>query len=685
MTAPAICVCSAEKEKKLFVGAQDRSVRIYHGITFELLQMVVDMTPSQPDDHLSAFLYVNATGKLYTAGNLITVWVMERYRGGMSHHDSSLDDLCTVLYNRTYKTVLFVSRGGIVSIHNIEDGSDSNRFIIPPPASEAIGNQTIHVSGMKTSINLGVTGSIKDTQDSGIGQHVIMQACLDSTDKRLIVLTSSFTVQFWDFTRGAILFEVVPQVPTSIVHLTHRGNDHKAAYAVSSMNHFSISSDEEGLRKFLILGANSGFVGCLMETAGFIDDEPSFSLVRSEEVVASSTTRVGGKLAKVLFTQQLDKHLIVAGYANGALTLWDMDRGSIEFEFEVKATGIVLGCIQKSNSRGVKVDIRLSKAQQQEEERRRESENAHKVSHLSSLVSALSTMGVLHEMVEEKKKLEAEMVAAKEREEMLALKKKEALETEDERQRQRLEIIKAHHDAALRKSAVPSLCLDIKRSFRPRLLGRVHQHRVDMEIHGHENDLLVNKGQVTRSLVINTSTSSNTNSPPRRLMVKFHENERSKSKIDDCDDSSESNEGAVIGASSESREPNMGVLVQEKEAVNVTEGETYDEGSSTSGKENLRILLADDSLVSLKIMSSALTNHGYDVTATTSGEEAITFLNNQSFSLIIIDILLSADAHGKGVPTFRHILNDSLISIPMIITTSAERSPGEDNIEGEVP
>lgn len=38
LTAPAVAVCIADTEKKLFVGAVDKTVRIWQSITFELLQ-----------------------------------------------------------------------------------------------------------------------------------------------------------------------------------------------------------------------------------------------------------------------------------------------------------------------------------------------------------------------------------------------------------------------------------------------------------------------------------------------------------------------------------------------------------------------------------------------------------------------------------------------------------------------
>ena len=116
------------------------------------------------------------------------------------------------------------------------------------------------------------------------------------------------------------------------------------------MSHNTVSGDEEK-KRFLILGTNCGFVSCFLETS-FIDDEPSFSLIKNEEVLASldragTASRADRPECKVLFSLCLGGMLIAISYSDGSTSMWDLDRAQLVFEFDVKSTGIVLACMQK--------------------------------------------------------------------------------------------------------------------------------------------------------------------------------------------------------------------------------------------------------------------------------------------------------------------------------------------------
>ena len=117
------------------------------------------------------------------------------------------NDLCSVLYNRTFKTILCVGRAGNVAIYNIEDGSDSNRFMIP-------NNTPLFMTTKIDNEKQNNTHKYRDSKSSSA--NFITMACLDGADKRLIIYTQIGVVQFWNFTTGTLLFEVNPQVPTSM-------------------------------------------------------------------------------------------------------------------------------------------------------------------------------------------------------------------------------------------------------------------------------------------------------------------------------------------------------------------------------------------------------------------------------------------------------------------------------------
>ena len=146
---------------------------------------------------------------------------------------SLFDDICSVLYNRTFKTVICISKAGNVAIYNIEDGSDSNRFTIPnntPPslADEGVISPDRTINSTSQRNDSAMSDTLRNTQISTKQQkeqhyhhlptasNFITMACLDAVDKRLVIYTHVGIVQFWNFTTGTLLFEVNPQVPTSM-------------------------------------------------------------------------------------------------------------------------------------------------------------------------------------------------------------------------------------------------------------------------------------------------------------------------------------------------------------------------------------------------------------------------------------------------------------------------------------
>ena len=78
--------------------------------------------------------------------------------------------------------------------------------------------------------------------------------------------------------------------------------------------------------------------------------------------------------------------------------------------------------------------------------------------------------------------------------------------------------MKTLHDASMKKKGRPSLCLDIKPSFRPRLMGemteRMSEHREDIHLKAHQNNLLMQG----RSL---DSQDGKTPASPGRRQVSF--------------------------------------------------------------------------------------------------------------------------------------------------------------------
>ena len=65
-----------------------------------------------------------------------------------------------------------------------------------------------------------------------------------------------------------------------------------------------------------------------------------------------------------------------------------------------------------------------------------------------------------------------------------------------------------------------------------------------------------------------------------------------------------------------------------------------------------RILIADDDPSILMLISDVLTDAGMQVRTVASGEEALHAVGEETFSLIILDIMIKASADLKSVQPF---------------------------------
>jgi DNA-binding response OmpR family regulator len=85
-----------------------------------------------------------------------------------------------------------------------------------------------------------------------------------------------------------------------------------------------------------------------------------------------------------------------------------------------------------------------------------------------------------------------------------------------------------------------------------------------------------------------------------------------------------------------------------------------------SGKK--RILAVDDDPTAVSALRQILTQRGYDVTTTTSGEEALTVLAGQAFDLAILDVTMPGMS---GYDLCRRIRKDErTLDLPVIFLTA---------------
>ncbi len=80
-----------------------------------------------------------------------------------------------------------------------------------------------------------------------------------------------------------------------------------------------------------------------------------------------------------------------------------------------------------------------------------------------------------------------------------------------------------------------------------------------------------------------------------------------------------------------------------------------------------RLLIVDDDPNMINLAKFFLKNDNFEITSCYNGHEALTILENQSFDLILIDILMP---RMDGQTLLRKMINDLKIDSPIIVVTA---------------
>ena len=113
------------------------------------------------------------------------------------------EDLCTVLYNNVFNQILVVKALGTFKIYQAETGEIVRQFMVRP-------------------IDPMTAKPVQPTKDRDTGVYLplILHACLDKNQTRLIVVGSNLSVQYWNIHDGSNLVQVNPQLySTSLAHV----------------------------------------------------------------------------------------------------------------------------------------------------------------------------------------------------------------------------------------------------------------------------------------------------------------------------------------------------------------------------------------------------------------------------------------------------------------------------------
>jgi CheY-like chemotaxis protein len=127
----------------------------------------------------------------------------------------------------------------------------------------------------------------------------------------------------------------------------------------------------------------------------------------------------------------------------------------------------------------------------------------------------------------------------------------------------------------------------------------------------------------------------------------------------------------------------MNAIPFPKSALSPTDGKAVPASSALPGKTGKKILIVDDSVVILKVLSAKLRSSGYQVFTAADGSEAVSIVRRERPHLILLDVNFPPDvAHGGGVAWDGLLIMswlrrmDEALHTPVIVITgdSPERS-----------
>jgi len=78
LKSPVVYVDVQDTQNKLFAILVNKTIHVWHNITYELLQTVTDESVYKPLNVLTAMVFSPDLKMLFTAGNRITAWTLER-------------------------------------------------------------------------------------------------------------------------------------------------------------------------------------------------------------------------------------------------------------------------------------------------------------------------------------------------------------------------------------------------------------------------------------------------------------------------------------------------------------------------------------------------------------------------------------------------------------------------------
>ena len=317
-SAPVVDVCVQDISRQLYTVTSDKMIRVWDLVTFELIQTVCDSAMYRPENKITAIHWSPYMKLLFTAGNRISIWGVERSSEDAVQEEK--EDLRAALYNESFRQAVIVMSSGSVRVYNVHDGSVAAKFCISAggerPESKSGGANGENTVSSANGNNNNISNNNNETKKdpvTGLGMPLIAGARLDKSERRLIICTTDNEIQLWNFNNGQCMKVIRPRIPVVVLQAVA-----SLQYSVTALIYENVlGTARRDLRRFLIFGTDLGYA-CSLEERASIHEEPSFCLIRASNNRNPSD-------GAILWIEPVGENRIVIGYADGAVVLWDLD------------------------------------------------------------------------------------------------------------------------------------------------------------------------------------------------------------------------------------------------------------------------------------------------------------------------------------------------------------------------
>jgi hypothetical protein len=132
-SSPIVSVIVSDSVQNIFVSLSNKTVCLWHHVTYELHQTIVDPTLQRPSDNITSVIFAPDQRVLFSAGSRVAAWKLERSSYEDSREGSKeLEDIVVSLHNDVFHHIIVVKSLGTVQMFQAQSGDLIRMFSVLP-------------------------------------------------------------------------------------------------------------------------------------------------------------------------------------------------------------------------------------------------------------------------------------------------------------------------------------------------------------------------------------------------------------------------------------------------------------------------------------------------------------------------------------------------------------------------